>query len=102
MLVALDLLPNTRTLYPQAMLDPVPYPLLGALVCERQQLLNAVITRQLDELCLPPQRVDRIVPFARHRVFCRPERVGGFDLVGGLRGLGRCLDRGRGVSGEEA
>lgn len=105
--VTLNLLPDTSTLDPETELDALPQPDVGALGPRGEQLLDAVVSRQLDELRLPPQRVDGVLPEARHRVLCRLEGVGRRLLVSRLRRRSLRLggrggeDRGRRVARQE-
>ena len=103
--MALDLLPNTRTLNPQPKLNPPREPILRPLRRLRKQILNTVRLGHLDQLRLPPHRVHRVVPFPRLRVLPEPERVRPLELVRRLRGLRalrrRRKDRSGGVPREE-
>lgn len=84
------------------MLDPVPYAFLGALGCEGQQLLDALLAGQLDELCLTPQRELGIVPLASDGVFVRQERIRGGAVLDGVRPCRGRQDLVRGILGQEA
>lgn len=108
-LVTLDLLPNTRALDAQALSDPLLQPHVRPLLGIGQELLDAVLARQLGQLRLPSQRVLGIVPPAGFFVILEAERVlvQRFLLVGsaGVLYEGRRVDawedRSRGVAGEE-
>lgn len=85
----LDLLSHTCTLDSQTMLDPLCKLVFGALGRLRQQLLNAVLPRQLHKLRLPTVGVDGILPLASDWVFVEDERVRTLLLVArGCRALG--------------
>lgn len=73
--VALDLLSHTSTLYSQTVLDTLSELVLGALVRLRQQLLNAMLPRQLHELHLPPLGIDRVLPSSGDGVLVESEGV---------------------------
>lgn len=99
--MTLDFLPDTGTAHLQTVLDPVPYALLGALGREGQQLLDALLAGQLDELGLAPQRELGVVPLAGDGVLVRQERVRRrpvLDRVGPRR---RRQDLVRRILGEE-
>lgn len=83
--MALDRLPNTCTTHAQAVLDSVPYAFFGALGREGQQLLDALLAGQFDELRLTPQRELGIVPLAGDGVFVREERVRGGAILDRVR-----------------
>lgn len=104
--MALDSLSNTGTLDSKTELHPPGQPRLRALRGLGKKLLDTVLPRHLDELGLPPQRVDGVMPFARHGVLPELERVGARELVRRLRDFGgfgsRREDRRGRIPGEEA
>lgn len=99
--VTLDPLSNTGTLDSQTVLDTVSKSELGALGCRRQQLLHAILPRQLHQLRLSTLRVHGVVPFARHGVLVVSEWVCSFLLVGRL-GLTLGDEGGGRPAGEES
>lgn len=93
--VALDLLAHTRALDSQTVLDTLGQLVLGALGGVRQQLLNAVLPRQLHQLRLSPLRIDRILPSPRHGMLVESKRVRPLFLEGRRRRAGSDERRGR-------
>lgn len=74
-LVALDALAHARALDAGAELDLLGEADLGLLARPRQQVLDAVLARVLDQHGLPAQRVDGVVAPLRHGVDRRQERI---------------------------
>lgn len=99
--VSLDLLSHTGTLDPQSVLDAMSEAILGALVGLGQQLLDAVLARQLDQLGLAALGEHGALPLAGGRVLVEAEWVRALLLV---RSRGGSLgdDGDGGPAGEEA
>jgi len=94
--VSLDLLSDTRALDPQAMLHTVCQAVFRALGRLGQELLDAVLARQLDELRLPPLRVYRVLPLSCHGMLVEAEGVRPLLLIGGRLGGGALGENGGG------
>ena len=104
--VTLDSLSGTGTLDPETKLHPLGQLRLRALCALGEKFLNAILSRHLHKFGLPPQRVDRVMPLARHGVLPESERIGTRKLVRRLRGLGAFRSRGENrcgwIPGKEA
>ncbi len=100
--MTLDSLPNTSSTHTQTMLDSVPYALFSALGCEGQQLFDALLASELDELRLASQRELGVMPLAGDGVFVREKGIRGRAVLDGVGARRGWQDLVRRVLGEEA
>lgn len=99
--VTLDPLSHTSTLDSQTMLNTLSQLVLCALVRLGQQLLNAMLSRQLHELHLPSLRIDRVLPSSGDGVLVESEGIGSLLLEWRRSGAGS-NERCRRPAGKEA